>query len=195
MTEDDKYTYPGSGGVLVNKLDIHDAARLDEALNDYASIGWNALRREPIPEPPDFNYLAAIHRRLFEKVLPWAGQLRDVDAQATGIGVPYCRPDYIENELFTLFNQLRAEDYLVGLDRWEFADQLAEHWGTLTAIHPFRDGNTRSQSVYITSLALRACHPIDWQIIDVDRLRELRIKAVIGSSKPLAKYLCDRIST
>ena len=48
MTEDDKYTYPGSGGVLVNRLDIRNASRLDEALNDYASVAWAALRREPI---------------------------------------------------------------------------------------------------------------------------------------------------
>ncbi|HKU10789.1 MAG TPA: hypothetical protein VJQ61_06120 [Sinomonas sp.] len=38
MSEDDKYTYPGSGGVLVNHPGIRDARLLDEALNDYATV-------------------------------------------------------------------------------------------------------------------------------------------------------------
>lgn len=193
MTEDDKYTYPGSGGVLVNKLGIRDASRLDEALNDYASVAWAALRREPIPEPPDFQYLRDIHRRLFARVLPWAGQLRDVDAQATGAGIAYCRPAYIEDSLDSLFGRLGRENYLAGLGRREFADKLAERWGELSAIHPFRDGNTRSQAAYVTGLAVRAGHPIDWQRVDVEQLRTLRLAAIAGREKPLADYLCSRL--
>jgi len=34
MSLDDKYTYPGSGGVLVNRFGIRDAARLDQLVND-----------------------------------------------------------------------------------------------------------------------------------------------------------------
>ncbi|RDV43225.1 cell filamentation protein, partial [Leifsonia sp. ku-ls] len=32
MSEDDKYTYPDSGGVLVNSKGIRNAARLDAAM-------------------------------------------------------------------------------------------------------------------------------------------------------------------
>jgi len=44
MTLDDKYTCPDSGGVLVNRLDIRDLGRLDQALNAYASVAWVRLR-------------------------------------------------------------------------------------------------------------------------------------------------------
>ncbi len=38
MSVDDKYTYPGSGGVLINAAGIRDHAELDEAMNDVASF-------------------------------------------------------------------------------------------------------------------------------------------------------------
>ncbi|HKU10788.1 MAG TPA: hypothetical protein VJQ61_06115 [Sinomonas sp.] len=63
----------------------------------------------------------------------------------------------------------------------------------MTAIHRFRDGNTRSQSAYVSMLAERAGHPIDWRLIDVDLLRELRLHAMAGHEKALADYLHDRL--
>lgn len=38
MSVDDKYTYPGSGGVPINAAGIRDHARLDGAINDVASF-------------------------------------------------------------------------------------------------------------------------------------------------------------
>ncbi|WP_245741694.1 hypothetical protein [Herbiconiux ginsengi] len=52
MAQDDKYTYPGSGGVLVNTFEVRDQALLDEAMNDTATLEMIALRREPVPERP-----------------------------------------------------------------------------------------------------------------------------------------------
>ena len=62
MTLDDKYTFPDSGGVLVNRLGIRNIGRLDQALNAYASVAWVRLRQLPPLEPPGFDYLQTIHR-------------------------------------------------------------------------------------------------------------------------------------
>jgi hypothetical protein len=35
---DDKYTYPGSNGVLINKLSLRTHDQLDNAMNEYASL-------------------------------------------------------------------------------------------------------------------------------------------------------------
>lgn len=193
MTLDDKYTYPGSGGVLVNRLGIQDAARLDQALNDYASAGWAILRTQPVPEPPGFEYLRTIHREMFSPLLEWAGELRTGDAQATGVGIAYARPVYIAESLRTLFDRLEGENFLAGLDASTFADRLADRWGELSAIHPFRDGNTRSQSAYVSAIAQRAGHAIDWTLVDVPTLRTLRLAAIVGQHEPLAAYLRDRL--
>lgn len=189
MSVDDRYTYRDSGGVLVNKLDLRDQQQLDTALNRYASVGWAVIRSSQV-DVLDFSYLRHIHEVLFSPVLAWAGVLRDVDVQAGGTGIPYGRPQYIQSALDDLFGQLSREDYLAGIDDHRvFARRLAEKWGYLTHIHPFRDGNTRSQSVYIGQLARRAGHPIDWTRVNVDRLRDLRLAAVGGSEAPLADYL------
>lgn len=193
MTLDDKYTYPGSGGVLVNRLGVRDLGRLDQALNDYASVAWVHLRQLPAAEPPGFDYLQTIHREMFGSLLDWAGQLRETDVQATGTGIAYARPEYIPESLQTLFCKLEREDFLSGLDAEPFADRLADRWGELSAIHPFRDGNTRSQSAYVSAIAQRAGHPIDWTSIDVPTLRNLRLVAVAGRHEPLAGYLRDHL--
>lgn len=193
MTLDDRYTYPGSGGVLINRLDIRDPALLDLALNDYATAGWFHLRKQRAPEPPGFGFLQTIHREMFAPLFDWAGELRRTNAQATGMGLAYARPDYIEASLESLFSKLHGEDYLAGLDSATFADRLADRWGELSAIHPFRDGNTRSQSAYFSAIAQRAGHPIDWAAIDVPTLRDLRLLAVAGRHEPLAGYLRERL--
>lgn len=190
MSVDDKYTYPDSGGVLINAAGIRDQRRLDEAMNDVASITMAEVRAERVPDRPGYEYLRSIHERMFGDLVPdIAGRIRDVDVQATGTGIPYCRPEYIVANLSTLFGKLEREDFLTGLDADTFADRLADRWGELSAIHPYRDGNTRSQSTYVSALAERAGHPIDWKSIDVDELRTARLQAVAGNDRPLADYL------
>lgn len=190
MSVDDKYTYPGSGGVLVNAAGIRDQGQLDEAMNDVASITMAEVRAERVPDRPDYAYLRGIHERMFGDLVPGiAGKIRDVDVQATGTGIPYCRPEYIDANLSTLFGKLEREDYLAGLDAETFAVRLADRWGELSAIHPYRDGNTRSQSTYVSAIAERAGHPIDWERVDVDELRTVRLQAVAGNDRPLADYL------
>lgn len=196
MAEDDKYTYPGSGGVLVNTFGIRDAARFDAAMNDVATVAMFEIRREPVPAKPDADYLRQIHERMFQRIVPAiAGRIRDVDVQAGETGIAYCRPEYITENMSALFRKLDAEDYLTGLSGREFADRLADRWGELSAIHPYRDGNTRSQTVYVSTIAERAGHPIDWTRVDVDTLRTLRLSAVVGRDRPLADYLAERLLT
>lgn len=190
MSVDDKYTYPGSGGVLINAAGIQDRDTLDAAMNDVSSIALAKIREEPVPARPDFEYLRSIHVRMFGDLLPnIAGKIRDVDVQATGTGIPYCRPEYIDANLSALFGKLEREDYLAGLDADTFADRLADRWGELSAIHSWRDGNTRSQSIYVAGIAERAGHPIDWERVDVDELRTARLHAVAGNDRPLAEYI------
>jgi cell filamentation protein len=190
MSVDDKYTYPGSGGILVNAANYRTHRELDEAMNDVASITMAEVRAERVPDRPGYDYLQSIHERMFGDLVPGiAGRIRDVDVQATGTGIPYCRPEYIDANLATVFGKLEREDYLAGLDADTFADRLADRWGELSAIHPYRDGNTRSQSTYVSAIAERAGHPIDWERVDVEELRTARLYAVAGNHRPLAGYL------
>lgn len=194
MAADDRYTIPGSGGVLRNKLGLTTKHRVDYALNAAATAEWAVIIGEPIPDLLDQAYLCSIHRRLFSSVLDWAGELRRAgdEVGAGGTGIVYARAEFFRHGLDDVFGMLGAEDYLTGLRPDDFAERLAERWGYLTMTHPFRDGNTRSQSAYIDRLAVRAGHPINWPQVDVPTLIRLRLQAVTGSEKPLAAYLRER---
>lgn len=118
---------------------------------------------------------------------PWrrrSGGLDEPDPQqrrpigAMGTGIAYALEANIETGLRDVFDTLRRSKYLDGLSGSDFFPQLADSWGYLTQIHPFRDGNTRSQVAFIDRLAVRAGHPIDWTIIDVGELRDRRLHAI-----------------
>ncbi|WP_262495448.1 Fic/DOC family protein [Paeniglutamicibacter gangotriensis] len=193
---DDRYTYPGSGGVLRNQLGITSHDLLDEAMNDFATLGWAVMSLEPVPITFDFSYLCQIHHRLLgdivgdEVVGHWAGQIRNGAAPlgAMGTGIPYAIESFMQSGLDDVFGQLKQKNYLTNLDQQGFFSALAEIWGYLTQIHPFRDGNTRSQTAFCDRLAVNAGHPVDWLNIDVNELREKRLQAITNSSH-LARYL------
>lgn len=193
---DDRYTIPDSGGVLRNQLGLKSHEQLDEAMNDYATLEWAAMSLEPMPQKFDFAYLASIHHKLLGDVVGddavghWAGRIRHNAAPmgALNTGIVYAREEYIPSGLDDVFGRLRHQRYLTGLDRKRFFGELSESWGYLTQIHPFRDGNTRSQTAFVDRLAVNAGHPIDWMSIDVDILRELRFRAITDSTF-LASYL------
>ena len=195
MADDDRYTIAGSGGVLKNKLGLTTQERLDRAMNEAATTRWAVMSTEPIPDRLDLDYLQSIHRRLLSPVIEWAGELRQVgdEVVAGGTGIVYARSEYFRQGLDEVFGKFASEDYLRGFPADEFAKRLADRWGYLSLTHPFRDGNTRSQSAYVDRLAIRAGHPIDWQLVDVDTLRGLRLRAVSGSERPLADYLRARL--
>jgi cell filamentation protein len=86
VSQDDKYTYPNSGGVLLNKLSITAGPRLDEAMNELASAVWTNLSTEPTPAVFDFTYLQHLHSMMFSNLFDWAGRVRDVDTVAGNTG-------------------------------------------------------------------------------------------------------------
>lgn len=69
MAEDDRYTIPGSGGVLRNKRGLTLQEDVDEAMNYAATTRWAIVQTEPILDQLDLEYLRSIHRRFMSPVL------------------------------------------------------------------------------------------------------------------------------
>ncbi len=59
--------------------------------------------------------------------------------------------------------------FLGGLSRAEFAKQVAVILGDVNFVHPFREGNGRTQLQYLKLLATRAGHRLDLSRIDTKR--------------------------
>ena len=67
---------------------------------------------------------------------------------------------------------LKRESYLQGLDKQKLAERLAYYIGEINAIHPFREGNGRSQRMFIELLALHNGYKLDFAKISNEEMLE-----------------------
>lgn len=188
----DHYTYPGTE-VLVNIPGYTDPATWKEA--ETAVIGMHAreLTLHPIPGAFDLAHLQAVHARLVDGFYTWGGLLRDTDTGPGGTGIAHCRPEFIPAQAEALFAVLADADYLRGRDRDRFSAGLAKIWGELTAIHPFRDVNTRSQFVFFNQLAEHAGWFIDWHRIDPQDFAHARTLAIVQDESGIEALLHEAL--
>lgn len=174
----DRYTYPGSD-VLVNKFGVTGYDDWKDAEVDFIGARMGALREHPILGGYDLAHLQAIHAYLTQDMYSWGGEIRDTDTHPGGTGIAHCRPQFIVPEAERIFGILAGSNWLRALDADEFSEGLAWVWGETTAIHPFRDVNTRSQHVFFNQLARDAGWIIDWSQIPGDVFAHARTLAIV----------------
>lgn len=75
--EDDPYVLPN--GVLINNLGLTNTAELEEAEAEFVLYRTTELWESPVEGFFNLAHLQEIHRRLFQDVYPWAGEVRVVD--------------------------------------------------------------------------------------------------------------------
>ena len=179
----DPYCYRGST-VLRNRLGLRDEAALDA----YEAEQVTQRLVEPLPSGRlSVTHYRAIHRHVFGDVYPWAGQLRRVRI-AKG-GSMFCYPEHIQAELARVFGTLRDIGYLAGLPAGAFAEGAAHFLAELNAIHPFRDGNGRTQLAFMATLANAAGHTLDFQRLDPEAFLAAMIASFQGDEGPLVGAL------
>jgi cell filamentation protein len=72
---------------------------------------------------------------------------------------------FLERNLEATFAKLKSERYLKGLNPGEFVERAAFYLGELNSLHPFREGNGRTQREFIRELAVEAGFNLDWSRI------------------------------
>ncbi len=167
---DSKYCYPNSR-VLKNKFEIRNAEEF-EILENMA-VGIRLQQNLPSGNL-DEDHLKAVHFHLFQDVYEWAGVYRSVRI-AKGESM-FCYPENIPSEKKSLFKNtelLSSQSMIFG----EFLVNTASFLSTLNAIHPFRDGNGRTQLAF-----LRLISDAFWVTLDLIKTNaEAFIGAVIHS--------------
>lgn len=152
---EDPYCYKGTF-VLKNKAGLRDA----QALEGF-ELEMSALRaEEPLPGgrlgPAHYR---AVHRHLFQDVYVWAGRYRTV--RTAKDGNVFCYPEHIAVAMSKLFERLEEDAFTPSVPFGAFVNGAAEFLGELNAIHPFREGNGRTQLSFLYLVALGAGHPLD----------------------------------
>ena len=156
MSGGDPYVYPDAPHVLKNKFGIKKADRLDKV--ERHAVAQRIEEGVP-PANFDLNHLRAIHRHLFQDVYTWAGETRTVEIAKDGD--QFHLMAYIETGMADIHGRLVRRKFLEGLNAEAFAREVAEIVGDLNYLHPFREGNGRTQLQYLKQLAKRAGHEID----------------------------------
>jgi cell filamentation protein len=156
---DHPYCYPGTD-VYRNKENIRDKDALEAFERQHSG---DRLLTLPHNLPITVQGYCEIHRYILQDVYDWAGEYRTV---TTGRGAPFCKAEFIAPEMDKRFAAIKAEDNLRGLTADQFSARAAEHTCELNAIHPFLDGNGRTQRAFLEMLAEQAGHEIDLARID-----------------------------
>ena len=136
--------------ILINKLNITNDEDLFNAERELVSLRIYELNEKPLRGNFDFQYLKSIHKYLFQDVYRWAGDIRNCNIAKQDL---FCLADHIESYSTDVFDKLKKEKYFVDYDNETTLERLIELFADINALHPFREGNGRSQRIFIESLA------------------------------------------
>ena len=185
MNDDsDPYLYPGTD-VLKNIPGLRDAAELAafEAHNTAARA--YELLQNPIVGGFDLAHLKAIHKAIFQDVFAWAGELRTtVLGKPAYVGQPpvwFTAPRLLEREAERIFGWLHRGDLLRVLPRVEFARESASLLAEINALHAFREGNGRTQRLFVDALARQSGHELCFDVVSRERMVQASIEAHGGN--------------
>jgi cell filamentation protein len=181
----DPYLDPASG-VLRNRLGISDPQRLRMVEAGLTLAALADLGTRTLPGGYDLTHLGSFHREIFGDLYPWAGEIRVVGIARSD---PFCLPQHIEAYSAEVFGALAKERYLRGLPRDGFLDRLTHYFAEVNAIHPFREGNGRTQRAFFRQLSREAGWPIDWSGLDPDVNDPASKASLRGDNGPLRRLL------
>jgi cell filamentation protein len=183
--------YPGTT-VLINKLGIRDEETLNEAETLATYINASKLEEQPLEGAFDFAHYKAIHHFLFSDLFDWAGQIRTVNISKKG--TRFCPIEEIEDRAALIFDRLKEQGYFRGLPHDAFTDEIVDFYCATNDLHPFREGNGRTQRAFLTQLIRSSGYDIHWSEVDTDLLMIATIQAANGVTDLLRSILGKSIN-
>lgn len=185
---DKAYCYPPTYNVLKNKLNIKNSQELESAERMLVV----ARAAQGVPEGQfDLAHLMAIHFHLFQDVYSWAGQIRTIEISKGGNQFQFQK--YIETGMADIHARLSKSDFLCDLSKSNFALFAGEIIGDLNYVHPFREGNGRTQLQYLKQLATQAGHEIDLKMIQPQQWMNASKEAHVGNYHYMASCVATAI--
>ena len=154
--------------VLVNKLNIRDEILLGEVeatLVTSKTVLWENDHRQ---KTFNFAHYRAIHQFLFEDLYDWAGQIRTVDISKKG--TRFCSVKDIEDLATRIFTGLHNRKLFTKMDRREFLSEIVEFYCNTNQLHPFREGNGRTQRIFNKGYSLLSSSTMQGTVILISQM-------------------------
>ena len=179
---DPKLKYSDENGVLFNLAKIADHRILVVFESLKVSKRVEELFEKPI-KIKDSESLLKIHHYLFQDVYKWAGQVRTVNISKGG-------KQFFDGERFD--NAFKYVDTLIidyqklkKTNKSEIAEKLAEILDNVNYLHPFREGNGRTQREFLRLLALEKGFNLNLNPPDNKNIYERYMKGAIESDRKI----------
>ena len=185
---DPDFSYTDSNtGILKNIQNITDPDVLLFIESSAVAKRIKELFDNPI-KIKDSNSLLTIHHYLFQDVYAWAGKVRTVNISKDG------KP-FFDGERFAIAfqyidNLLLEYKNIRKTNRNQIAEKLAELWDNINYLHPFREGNGRTQREFIRLLALEKGYQLNLNPADNKSVYDRYMQGTIESD---VKTLTDLI--
>jgi cell filamentation protein len=175
---------------LVNKLGIRDEKRLSEVEAQITFAKAVMLEETPIDDDFGFEHFKKIHDFLLCDLYEWAGQVRTVDISKKR--TKFLDAASIESIGTKCFAKVK-DGYFENLSFVEFVKRIAEFYNDVNYIHPFREGNGRTQRIYFTQLIRHYGYDINFADVDTDELMIATIQASSGVMDFLIEFFENSI--
>lgn len=176
---------------LINKLGITDKNKLKEFEGAVTFAKASELELNPISDTFDVEHYKSIHKYLFEDIYDWAGEYRTVNISKKG--TRFTSADQIPDLMNACFMRLKDNDYFQNKSFDEFTDNIVDFYSVTNMIHPFREGNGRTQRLFISQLIRFNNYDIDFSSIDKDELMIATIHAANGITDYLKEIFYNNI--
>lgn len=189
---DSDYTYiDPKTGILRNLADIadHDVLLFVES----AAV---AKRLQELYENPikikGIESLFAIHRHLFQDLYVWAGKKRIVEISKDG--KQFFPTTHFENAFRFIDALLSEYKNTRSSNKQQLAEQLAEILDNINYLHPFREGNGRTQREFLRTLALEKGLTLNLNPPDNKNIYDKYMQGTINSDvKTLTELILELI--
>ena len=173
---------------LRNKFNLDNAvelARAEERISKQRAIQlWQSDELKDF-RAGTFETLAYIHKRLFEEIYYFAGQLRD---------------ENISKGHFRFASALYLAEAVLSVEKMpqESFEQIVAKYVEMNVAHPFREGNGRSMRLWLDDILRREIgRVVDWSRVDKNDYLQAMERSPINDSEIkalLAADLTDKIN-
>lgn len=173
------YCYPNTD-ILINKFDERDPEKLENLEITYTTRRIYELYKKPIPGSFGLKHLQKIHKYIFQDIYPFAGELREEKIQKGT--TPFAHPLHIATYGSEIFKKLKNEKFLKGLDKESFINRVSYYLAEVNMLHPFREGNGRTQREFFRLLSMKNGYELDWSKVSPKEMINASIKSVVESA-------------
>ena len=184
------YTDPKTG-ILRNIADLTDPADLLFFESVVVAKRIQELYDKPI-KIIGADSLLSIHRQLFQDIYTWAGKKRKVEISKAG--KQFFPTTHFDNAFRFIDTLISDYKKISERNKLQIAEKLAEILDNINFLHPFREGNGRTQREFLRLLALEKGLTLNLNPPDNKDVYEKYMQGTINSDvKTLTKLILELI--